>query len=149
MEVWGGGETNDDEFLFTQVSEALALIEKYDRVRFSNVQRYLHLMVILEGPDAAHLPDVGVCVVGARTVRTIPCARLAATIIHETTHARLRAMGVRLRKSNIAREETLCVRKAIAFLNRLPGGGDESIRMRTLLETELSSDLPWFHKVFE
>lgn len=147
IEVWSG--TGKDANALERINAALQLVRDHDRVRYLRIQRHVRRFVILEIEDATQLPDVQICVLGVRMVNTIPVPRLAATMVHEATHARIRAAGVPLRPAILRREEILCTHEAIAFLERVPGAEAESQRLEALLAKELESDRPWFEKTLE
>lgn len=144
VQVWAMADTEDDEPLFAGVSEALDLIREKDPLRFRRLLRYAPRIIIVDGIDAAQIPDIGSCALGMQTVLGIPPSRLAATIVHEATHARARSAGVIVEPRTQAREEMLCVRESLAFLRRLPGTEGEITRLENLLQAELESGQPWF-----
>ncbi|MFL5381774.1 MAG: hypothetical protein ACJ8GN_04600 [Longimicrobiaceae bacterium] len=140
-------EAGDSSVPFDRIAEALRLLDTVDPVRFRRIRRYLGPILVLERNDAAQLPDLRACMPGLDLVLSSPCSRLAATLVHESTHARIRAAGVPMRLDTIAREEILCTLEAIRFLERTPGGRAEADRMRQLLQDELGKDRPWFYSV--
>lgn len=148
VDLWLAADTVDRSLLFDRITDALHLVEQWDKPRFTRIQRYLGSIVILEGTEASHLPSLRICVLGAITVLDGPVARLAATLVHEATHARIRTAGVPLRLATIAREEVLCSEESIRCLQRLPGGEYEANRRRQILDTELKKERPWFYATF-
>jgi hypothetical protein len=58
---------------------------------------------------------------------------VAATILHEGVHARVTAMRVDRRHTNIADEERMCRRAEIAFGEQAPGGAPVVARAREIL----------------
>jgi hypothetical protein len=149
VNVWSDPSSDREREALQYLAEAIRTIERHDRTRYVRLLKVIQAIVILDSVDALQLPEVGLCILGTTTVLEIPRARLSATIVHETTHARFRAAGIPIRKQNIAREETFCVRQSIDFLKRVPGQSDEVTRMQNLLETEMNSDSPWFMGTFE
>jgi HEXXH motif-containing protein len=144
VEVWAMADTADDGPLFDRVAEALRLIRESDPLRFARVRRYLRRIIVLDNEAALHIPDIGACALGKNAVLSVSSSRLAASIVHEATHARLRAAGVLVEPRTLEREEVLCVQEAVSFLEKVPGGAGEAERMRALLASELESGRPWF-----
>ena len=109
---------------FQKFGEALQLIADYDPMRLARIQRDLKRIILV--PEAA-----GYYQHSLRTywtdlrVLAQPVWRIATFIVHEATHARLRAAGVARRPGSKEtpeewdrRVETLCVQEEISFARR-------------------------------
>ena len=110
-----------------KVDAALALIAKYAPVRFDCLRRDMKRLFI--GPTAYRavwISELAMCLVRreyAQDQATAP-ARLALTLVHEGTHARLDRAGFGDGESVRARIEAACVQAEIIFASRLPAADE-------------------------
>ena len=121
-------DDDDRATCYPKIAAALTLIGEHDRVRFSQVQRYVRAIVLTEHPMnlAQWWDDVRMCEL-ARPYVLAPATtptHLAATIVHETTHARLFRLGIRYEEPLRARVEAVCYKAEIDFARRLPDGAE-------------------------
>lgn len=63
--------------------------------------------------------------------------KIATTIVHEATHARLERYGVEYKQELRTRIEAICFRRELAFAARLPN--------RVELHQEIAQCLEWYH----
>lgn len=93
-----------------RVEEALQLIRDRDPLHYSRVIRQLErIWVRLLNGDLAHYEvSLGACVLDKRYVllETTTPERLASTIIHEATHARLEHWGISYDENKRARDRS-------------------------------------------
>jgi hypothetical protein len=115
-------------FVLERLAAALALIEEHQPWRLRHLRRDVTQLWI------ASYPSRGVYFPAQRTVLTelsflgraaeFSAAQVASSILHESVHARVHEMGLRLRfdprRRDMAREERLCRRAEIAFGLALP-----------------------------
>ncbi len=119
-------DEDDRAIVYPTIQAALHLIQQHDTRRFRQVQRYIRAIILSEHPMnlAQWWDDIRMCelarpyVVAASTTPT----HLAATIIHETTHARLFRLGIDYQQSIRARVEAVCYKAEIDFARGLPDG---------------------------
>jgi hypothetical protein len=103
------------------VDTALEIIEAWDPGRFQSIQHDVRRIAMVP-TRTSHFSDITrVCYVSERPVAESGAVNVAAAIVHEGVHARLRrrglgAWGLDLR----ARAEQLCIGEEIAFLRLLP-----------------------------
>jgi hypothetical protein len=111
---------------FARVEEALCLIRDHAPRLYSRLRRDLELIWVrvLPGPLGGYSHDLRACLLDARFVldRSRPCSLIAASIVHEATHARLRGCGIDHREPMRNRVEAVCVRAEMDFAARLPDG---------------------------
>jgi hypothetical protein len=120
------------------LGEALCLIKRVDLRRFRRMQRDLRRFIIARTEGAEYVHPARACLLDAAYLTTVPAARLALTIVHEATHARLWNAGFHYRQSARMRIEEICVREEVSFACRLPGGDELAERARIKLED------PWW-----
>jgi hypothetical protein len=116
----------ESERIFDCVEEALQLIKTYDRVRYDRLIRDLKRVWVHTLPEsiASYAHALRTCQISARFVLAedaIP-ELIAATIVHEATHARLRSCGIDYPEARRPRVEEVCVRRELAFAAELPNG---------------------------
>jgi hypothetical protein len=121
-----------------RIEQALELIKSCDPIRYRRLLQDLErVWITLVAGGLAHF-DVTLlaCEVDERFVlaETTSVEQISATIVHEATHARLSRRGIEYEEAIRARLETICLRREIAFSNRLPDGD----AIRDLAERTLS-----------
>jgi hypothetical protein len=123
-----------------RIEDALALIEQCDSLSYSRVTRDLkRIWVNLVAVGNANFQrSLQACVLDERYVlsETTTAERLALTIIHEATHARLERCGINYDEKLRPRIEAACRRRELAFTRKLP----DSIE----LQDELVQTLEWY-----
>jgi hypothetical protein len=125
--LWiGFGGKKQPEPALGRVEEALRLIKIYDRVRYDRLIRDLERVWVrpLPGPVGAFSYSLGACLLDQRFVlaETSLPEMIAATIVHEATHARLLRCGIGYEENLRARVEAVCLRRELAFAAKLPDG---------------------------
>jgi hypothetical protein len=138
--LWVGTMESEPYPGLCRVEEALRLIKHHDALNYSRVIRNLErIWVHLLPGDLAHYDlSLNACVLDERFVflDTTTPERIAATIIHEATHARLEHWGVSYDESKRARIEAICMKRELNFANRLP--------QAELLQEELARTVEWY-----
>jgi hypothetical protein len=96
--LWVGTTESKPHPALCRVDEALQLIKCHDTLNYSRVTRYLDRIWVNLIPSArAHYdPSLNACIIDERYLlpETMPIAKIASTIVHEATHARLDKLGV-------------------------------------------------------
>jgi hypothetical protein len=120
--LWIGFWGKDTEF--RRVKEGLSLIKTHDRVRYNRLIRDLERIwvVPLVGALGNFGPAIASCKLDPRFVLAEPPEMIAAVIVHEATHARLRRCGIGYEEEQRARVEAVCIRQELAFAAKLPNG---------------------------
>ena len=138
VELDNSREDISDAEVMERLDEALALIQRYEPIRFS------HLLRDVRAIRVERYPCRGAFIPSERTViteltflarRDISAAPVASSILHEGVHARVNAFRERLARTgaasaagfglqgadrDMAREERLCRRAELAFGRKLP-----------------------------
>jgi len=129
--LWVGVQIPDREqhkLLLERLRAALVLVKTYDSLRYRRLTCYLKRIWVtpVYGPRACFYYRLGACVLNPCYVLrdTMTPEHLAATIVHEATHARLWAMGFRYEEKARPRIEAICVRRELAFSRKLPHGDE-------------------------
>jgi hypothetical protein len=130
---------SERELSLRRVEEALRLIKQYDARCYFRITRDLKRIWVNLVPDAiaCYQRSLQACVLDERYVlseKTTP-QRLALTIIHEATHARLERCGLDYELKLRPRIEAVCLRRELAFVSKLPNGAE--------LRDELVRTLEW------
>ena len=126
----------DDVQLESQFGEALALIGRYAPHNLKRLRTDVNCIWVKRWPNRGiFFHDTRIMVIDTTFVvnPTFTRAQVAATILHEGVHARVTAMRVNRRYTNIADEERLCRRAEIAFGELAPGGAPVVARAREIL----------------
>lgn len=124
--LWVGVDDPGHELVLDRLRAALVLIKTYDPLRYRRLTRELKRIWVtpLHGPRACFYYRLDACVLNPRYVlaETMTAELIAATIVHEATHARLWGMGFRYEEEARPRVEAICVRRELAFSRKLPRG---------------------------
>lgn len=133
--VWiGSWRTPED---LRRIEAALLLIKQHSRIHYSRVIHNLARIWVrvLLGARAEYDDPLKACVLDERYVAGASLEHLAATIVHETTHARLARCGFKYEEGRRSRIEVVCVRRELDFAARLPDSAE--------LQQEISRILEW------
>jgi hypothetical protein len=107
-----------------RAEDALALIKRYSPLHYARVVRQLaRLWVhVLPKPGACYLDSLNACILDERYIlnEATTIERIAMSIVHEATHARLDAKGILYDEMLRARVEAACMRRERAFVADLP-----------------------------
>jgi hypothetical protein len=127
--LWIGAfmKNADAEPVLQRVEEALDLIKTYDLPRYQRLIRDLDRIWVTVLPDSlAHFSEsIRACVLDERHVRNEAnsLGRIALSIVHEATHARLQRCGIGYDGEELrARVEAVCFRSERRFAAKLPNG---------------------------
>ena len=107
-----------------KLETAVALLNKYDAVRFRRICRELRNGIIVfptrGTARAEYHRDVDVCLLRSDYVLTAHPGFIALSIVHEATHARMRHLS-HATPERRAKMEQICIAAQIAFASRVPG----------------------------
>lgn len=126
----------DDAQLQSRFAEALGLIGRYMPRNLRRLRRDVQCIWVKRWPNrGVFFHDTRIMVIDTTFVvnPTFTLAQVAATILHEGVHARVTAMRVDRRRTNIADEERMCRRAEITFGEQAPGGAPVVARAREIL----------------
>ena len=111
------GLPNNSQAIRDKLIAAFDLIERTDphalhqaKLRFRRI-----LVADLAGEDAKYLSLSHTCLVDAEHVSDKPAWRVAMSLVHQLSHARLIALGIPYNTRFKARVESVCVDREIAF----------------------------------
>jgi hypothetical protein len=119
--------TSDETAELGKVVDAIELIRDLEPHRFARIKRDLAgVWISWISGVGDYLETLKVCRLDGSYLRrpATTAERVAATIVHEATHARLLACGFRYEEVIRPRIERVCLRAEIDFASRLPDGSD-------------------------
>lgn len=135
--LWIGTTESKPYPALRRVEEALQFIKRHDTLNYSRIIRNLDRIWVhlLPSAQAHYDQSLNACALDERYVlnETMTLERIASTIVHEATHARLEGWGVLYIEAMRYRIEKICLRRELNFLTKLRDSGQmqEEI-MRTL-----------------
>jgi hypothetical protein len=138
--LWIGTAERESDRLLRRVEGALRVIKTHDRRLYDrlihDVER-VWIRVVPHGLGTFNEP-LKTCELDTRFVlaETSSPEAIAATIVHEATHARLLRYGIGYKEEIRARVEAVCLRRELAFAAKLPNG--EQVRRSAERTLELS-----------
>jgi hypothetical protein len=138
--LWVGSMESKPQPGLRRVEDALQLIKAHDALHYSRVIHNLERIFVNLVPDAlAHYDrSLNACVLDQRFVlpETTALERIACTIVHEATHARLERWGIGYDDEKArTRIEAICLRRELNFIAKL----QHSERLRE----EIARTLEW------
>jgi hypothetical protein len=114
------------EPILRRVEDALFLIKENDQLRYNRLIRDLERVWVRDVPGAAGTfnQELRACSLDREFVldETTRPELIAATIVHEATHARLHSLGIGYEEELRPRVEAICFRRELAFAAKLPNG---------------------------
>jgi len=127
--LWVGSIAKEQrELSLRRVEDALQLIKQLDSRLYLRITRDLARIWVNLVPyaNAWYRHSVQACVLDERYVlsETTTRERLALTIIHEATHARLERRGIEYEEKLRPRIESVCLRRELAFASKLPNSAE-------------------------
>jgi hypothetical protein len=129
-------EDIDDAQLVARFTEALGLIGTHMPHNLRRLRTDVTAIWVKRWPNRGiFFHDTRIMVIDTTFVvnPTFTLAQVAATVLHEGVHARVTAMRVNRRYTNIADEERMCRRAEIDFGQRAPGGAPVVARAMEIL----------------
>lgn len=137
--LWIGTTESKPYPALRRVEDALQLVKRYDTLNYFRITRNLDRIWVHLLPSAqAHYDrSLNACALDERYVlnETMTLEQIASTIVHEATHARLEGWGIQYLEAMRIRIESICLRRELSFLNKLPA--TEALR------DEIARTLEW------
>jgi hypothetical protein len=137
--LWIGTLDVEEERIFARVEQALLLIRQFDALRYKRLTSDFERIWVrlLPAALASYHVALRTCQLDTRYVLadTTPVEMLAACIVHEATHARLRRCGIGYDEKLRQRVEEVCLRRELAFAARLPDGANVRQAAEEALQT--------------
>lgn len=138
--VWIGSLGDTPEANLTRVETALSLIKQHSPLDYARVIRELERIWVTLSVHGVgqYRHSLKACILDERYVAdpATTVERIASTIVHEATHARLERYGVAYKEELRPRIEAVCFRRERAFAVRLPNSDD--------LQQEIAQYLEWY-----
>lgn len=139
----------DTEQVFRRMAETLDLVARHLPWRFRRMRRDLAAIAVRRFPcRAAYFPQTRTCLLEL-TFMVNPefsIAQIAASLVHEATHARLHAAGVHVLPGDAAREERLCRRAELELGRAVPDGApvvERALAALTLADADVAPSIDW------
>lgn len=132
-------DTDCDAF-FRHCTGALELIRTFDPQRFEQIRRDVRILALTTRGFCSYEHALRAVFLDVDVLKRGP-DYLAATLVHEATHARLYRSGIRDYAAHADRHERECVAEEIEFASRLPGSE------RLVEELKRTTDRPWWNEV--
>src|SRR4029077_15279567 len=135
FEVVDLGASGSLEFFAKKVSDALQLIETHDPPRFARLQRDMKRFALIPGGGEFYHHGLGAYVMDLGSAEARSVSELAATMVHEATHARLARAGFFPSEAEKERIERICTEAEAAFAEKLPDAPGLAENVRAKLST--------------
>jgi hypothetical protein len=139
----------DEREVLKRLSEALDLIAQYAPRRLRRLRRDITGIIVRRFPcRGAYFPETRECLVEltftVNSRHTLP--EIAASIVHEATHARIARRCGPLSEEQRPREERICRRAEVEFGLALPNGASVVERARSallLVDRDVAPRVDW------
>jgi hypothetical protein len=134
------GSTEDKPYQgLRRVEDALQLIKRHDPLNYLRVTRNLDRIWVhlIPSAEAHYERTLNACVLDERYLlkEEMTIDRIASTIVHEATHARLERWGIIYEEESRYRIEAICLRRELNYLAKLPDSAP--------LQEEIAHTLEW------
>jgi hypothetical protein len=142
----------DVKEIWARLVDALDLIAVHRPIWIGRMHRLeVGIHVRVTPGTRAKLLSGKLAVLDSYFVSSFPPAQTAASIIHEATHARIRATGVPFERTTLAKEERLCrqaeLRFGRALLERSVPGAEEVVRRAeaclSMTDDDIAPNVDW------
>jgi len=112
---------------FSKIDQALNLISTFDPRRYQQIKDDVKKILVFSAEPAAAqwIGGLRMCVLDKEYLfrADISPTEIAASIVHEATHAHLERLGMEYAEEARSRIERICTESQIAFAKRLPEPG--------------------------
>lgn len=125
MEIRTFDVRHDASLLAKRVMDAVALVNLVEPRRFSRMRRDVRYCLVMSAKSSAYWVLTGTCLISEKRARESNEIRIALTLVHEATHARIARAGVHYSTRSRLRVERRCIREQISFVQRLGAAGYE------------------------
>lgn len=112
-------ENDNAADIFAKINDALAELRDVDPRRLARIKGDITRILVIDAPSSSYYSLSNSCVLSRARVLKGTATRVALTIVHEATHARLFRAGVDYRQAVRARVERRCTNEELSFLQRL------------------------------
>jgi hypothetical protein len=129
----------DRQNVIQKLEDVFATIDSADGHTWTRIRRHLRRVVVAPAGGPEYLPSIGACLLSSNGVITGSITRLALAIVHEATHARLYAAGIRSDPGRRARIEHVCLRAEENFAAKLP----DPVAALAVVHTKMNAR-PWW-----
>jgi hypothetical protein len=130
-----------------RIEKALLLIKQSSPLQYLRVISDLTRVWVFVLPNARaeYRCSLNACMLDERHVAESAIERIALSIIHEATHARLERLGIPYKEQLRPRIEIICFRRELAFVAKLPNGIGAELREELLrMVAWYGSNNEWF-----
>ena len=110
---------NRSQARLDKMKSALSLLQEHSSWRYRQIQRYLQRVIVMEGGGGLYDLDLRVLFFDAQVTESQTSSMLAAALVHEATHERIRRHHLIRDPANRERVERIAVRAQIDFLTYL------------------------------
>lgn len=124
-----------------KLTTALETLRECDPRRFRTARRVLERIVVSPVYGNSYDHSLRTCFVDAGFLAKQSLQAIAATIVHEATHARFEQRGIEYLTEHRARLERACVREQIRYLE---GAGEVELARAYSARLEEMQDAPWW-----
>jgi hypothetical protein len=131
-------DPNDTQVVVDRLSAALELLNLIDPRRLARIRDEVPRVYIEPAASSRYFAASNAIGLALRLVQRHDAETIAATLVHEATHARIERRGIRAWPDLLSRIERRCVLEEIAFLEKVPGADDLIAHYRAQL------DRPWW-----
>jgi len=137
--LWVGSMEDEPYQGLRRVEDALQLIKRHDPLNYLRVTHNLERIWVhlIPSAEAHYERTLNACVLDERYLlkEEMTLERIASTIVHEATHARLERWGIIYEEESRYRIESICLRRELNFLTKLPDSEH--------LKEEIAGALEW------
>lgn len=138
--LWVGSMEDKPHQGLRRVEDALQLIKRHDPLNYLRVTRNLDRIWVhlIPSAEAHYERTLNACILDERYLlkEEMTLNRIASTIVHEATHARLERWGIIYEEESRYRIEAICIRRELNFLTKLPDSEH--------LQEEIAYALEWY-----
>ena len=108
--------------VYEKIAAALALLAQFHPRGYRAVRRYMKRVLVAWAPHVhgSWFGPLRLCELSLEFVTHARPSEIASTIVHEAMHARLERLGFDYNQPIRPRLESMCVRKEIEFVEKLP-----------------------------
>jgi hypothetical protein len=125
--------TEPPEVALERLQSAIDLIGRIYPNRLARINRDVGRVLLLMVDAPVYWPFANGFAIGLEAATELPVDKLALTIVHEATHARLWRAGFRYTPDIRARIEHICVRAELDFARQLPRAQELTAGLREKL----------------
>lgn len=143
VEVLLLGSPQDPTRSLETVSQAIAFVQRVDERRWFLMSTHFRRIGVVEFGGSQFIPGLCACILARETLKKGPI-HTAGVMVHELAHARLFACGFSYTPPTRARQEAICVRDAVRFLNRVAESQPVAAVYAAHAEESFGAKDPWY-----